>query len=81
MGGEVLPVGGGYKVGTTIRFQSTAGGNVIRYFWDFGDGTSEDGKTEVDKAYSLPGNDTVSHVCTASSGAQSVATLGLSIVP
>ncbi len=77
----VGPEGGAYKVRTTIRMQSTAPGSVIRFFWDFGDGTSEDGKTEVDKAYFLAGSYTITHVCTESSGAQSLATKDVTIVP
>jgi len=77
----VGPEGGDYKVHTTIRLQSTASSDTIRYFWDFGDGTQADGKTEVDKAYSLAGTYLITHVCTASSGAQTSSSLSVTIVP
>ncbi len=77
----VDPPVGPYKVHTTIRMQTTASDATIRYYWDFGDGTSADGKTEVDKAYNLPGSYQVTHVCTTSSGSQSTATKVINIVP
>ncbi len=80
----VTPPAGPYSVGSTIRMQSTSfdkDGSIIRYFWDFGDGSSEDGKTEVDHAYNRPGSYDVTHVCTDDNGAQGLKTLTLTIVP
>jgi len=78
------PVGGAYHLGQVLRLISTASdsdGSIIRYYWDFGDGTSEDGKTEVDKAYFRSGNYTITHVCTDNNGAQGAFTLDVTIVP
>lgn len=68
--------GGAYPTRFTIRFRSTAsdpdlGGFIVRYFWDFGDGTQDD-KPDVNKAYILPGVYTVQHVVTDNVGAQSL---------
>lgn len=78
----VGPDGGNYPTNFTIRFQTTASdsdGQVIRYFWDMGDGTQEDGKTLVNHAYRNPGNYTVTHVCTDNNGAQGQQTLNISV--
>jgi PKD domain len=80
----ISPVLPAYKVGEVMRMESTstdADGRIVRYFWDFGDGTSEDGKTEVDKAYSKPGGYTVTHVCTDNNGAQTPVMKTVNIVP
>jgi hypothetical protein len=77
----VDPPTGPYKTHTTIRMQSTAPLTTIRYYWDFGDGTSADGKTEVDKAYFIAGNYTVTHVCTEATGAQTSSTVNLEVEP
>jgi PKD repeat protein len=54
---------------------------VVRYFWDFGDGSSEDGKTEVDHAYDRVGSYDITHVCTDNNGAQTSKVVAVTIVP
>jgi hypothetical protein len=81
-------LGGAYKVHEQILFQSTAsdpdaGDTIIRYEWDFGDGSRPDDhdKPQANHAYALPGNYTVSHVCTDRFGARGIATAPFAVVP
>jgi len=80
----LTPPGGFYPVRTTIRMQSTSfdsDGSIIRYFWDFGDGTQDDGKTEVEHAYFRTGSYDITHVCTDNNGSQGSKTVTVTIVP
>ena len=56
------------------RFQSTAsdptaGGSIVRYEWDFGDGTVDD-KPNVNKAYPVAGTYVVQHTVVDNNGAK-----------
>jgi hypothetical protein len=46
-----------------------ADGSIVRYEWDFGDGTQED-KPDVTHRYGLPGEYTLTHVVTDNGGIQ-----------
>jgi hypothetical protein len=85
---SIGPEGGAYKVHEQILFQSTAsdpdaGDTIIRYEWDFGDGSRPDDrdKPQANHAYGLPGTYTVSHVCTDRFGARGITTADFTIVP
>lgn len=61
---------GAFPIGFQILFQSTssdADGRIVRYEWDFGDGTG-DLKPDVNKAYGLAGTYTVTHSVTDNNG-------------
>lgn len=85
---SIGPFGGAYKVNSQILFQSTAsdpdpGDTIIRYEWDFGDGTRPEDrdKPQANHAFGLPGTYTVSHVCTDRFGARGIGTADFTIVP
>lgn len=59
--------------GKSIRFQNMSEGDVIRYFWDFGDGTQKLDKNPV-HSYSSEGIYTVKLHLITSLGAQNIAT-------
>jgi len=62
----------GFFVGRDILFQSTArdpDGTVVRYFWDFGDGTRED-RPDVNHVYRAAGKYTITHITTDDDGGQ-----------
>ncbi len=64
-------------VGATVQFSSSAAGargQVVTYFWNFGDGTSASG-ANVSHIYGTPQNYTVTLTVTDTLGAVSVATL------
>lgn len=78
----VEPAVGTLRVNQVISFQSTAsdadGDAIIRYEWDFGDGTKDD-KPDVGKVYRQAGTYTVIHVCTDVKGAQGAFTATLTV--
>lgn len=81
-------IGGHYKVHEQILFQSTAsdpdpGDTIIRYEWDFGDGSRPDDrdKPQANHAYALPGTYTVNHVCTDRFGARGIGTADFVVDP
>lgn len=60
------------KPGVAIRFQSLCEGDVVRYLWDFGDGSQQSTEQNPVYAYSREGNYTVKlHIVTAT-GAQGI---------
>lgn len=68
--------GGAYKVNTSILFQTTSfdsDGTIVRYEWDFGDGTKSD-QPDEEHHYGIAGNYTVNHVVTDDDGGQNVCT-------
>jgi hypothetical protein len=76
------PATGPYSVGQQILFQSTAHdtpdasghvGTIVRYQWDFGDGTTEV-KPDVNHVFPFASTFTVTLVVTDSDGAQGTAT-------
>lgn len=68
----VEPATGINGVNQSFLFQSTssdADGAIVRYEWDFGDGTRED-KPDVEHRYAFPGQYLVVHVVTDNGGLQ-----------
>ena len=62
----------GFRTNVSILFQSTSSdpdGTIVRYEWDFGNGTRSD-HSDVNASYRLPGSYTVTHVVTDDDGAQ-----------
>jgi hypothetical protein len=62
----------GFRRNETILFQSTSfdpDGTIVRYFWDFGNGTRAD-HPDGAAIYRVAGDYTVSHVVTDDDGAQ-----------
>jgi hypothetical protein len=58
---------GSFSPGLQVLFQDASsdpnsGGKIIRYQWNFGDGTIGDDSPDVNHAYSFPGMYTVTHV-------------------
>lgn len=85
---SIGPEGGAYKVHSQILFQSTAsdpdlGDTIVRYEWDFGDGTRPNDRyfPQANHAYAFPGTYVVSHVCTDRFGGQGIAQQSFVIVP
>ncbi len=70
---EIGPNGGFYPTNFVVRFRSTSSdsdGEVVRYFWDFGDGGQAD-VPDTSHAWRTQGNFDVTHVVTDNNGAQS----------
>lgn len=68
----IEPATGVNGVNQSFLFQSTAvdgDGFIVRYEWDFGDGTRED-KPDVEHRYAFPGEYVVVHVVTDNGGLQ-----------
>jgi hypothetical protein len=68
----ILEAPNGFRTNVAILFQTTASdadGVIVRYEWDFGDGTRED-SPDTAKVYRDPGTYTVIHVCTDNDGGQ-----------
>jgi PKD repeat protein len=68
--------GGSFHPGLQVLFQDASfdvnkGGTIIRYQWDFGDGTQGDETPDVNHAYSFPGQFSVTHVVTDNFGQSS----------
>jgi hypothetical protein len=67
------PVNGSFAPGNQVLFQDTSsdpnkGGVIIRYQWNFGDGTIGDDSPDVNHAYAVAGTYTVTHVVTDNLG-------------
>ena len=63
----------GFRVNQSILFQSTSfdpDGTIVRYWWDFGNGTRVADHPDVASSYRFPGTYTVTHVVTDDDGAQ-----------
>jgi len=79
----VEPSVGPFRVNQVISFQSTASdtdGYIVRYEWDFGDGTKED-KPDAAHVYKFAGSFTVTHVCTDNLGGQGPFSATLTVIP
>lgn len=77
---EVGPFGGTYPTNFVVRFRSTSSdgdGQIVRYFWDFGDNSrsDQDDKPDTSHAWRTPGNYTVTHVVTDNNGAQAACSI------
>jgi hypothetical protein len=62
----------GFRTNVSILFQSTSSdsdGTIVRYEWDFGNGTRSD-HSDVNASYRIAGSYTVTHVVTDDDGAQ-----------
>jgi hypothetical protein len=78
----IEPAVGPYKVNTSILFQTTSqdsDGTIIRYEWDFGDGTKSD-QPDEEHHYGQANTYTVSHVVTDDDGGQSSCTKSVAVV-
>ena len=87
-GFTVEPGAGPYRVNQTILFQSTATdrdvagpGQILRYEWFFGDGTTADSRPDTAKVYRFPGNFTVTHVVTDNGGSRVACGTVLPVIP
>jgi hypothetical protein len=63
----------GFSVGQQILFQSTASdpdGEIVRYQWDFGDGTPQSYDIDVNHVFTAPGGYTVGLTVTDNNGGQ-----------
>jgi hypothetical protein len=72
-----------YRVGQQILFQSAAAdtdGRIVRYEWDFGDGTRDD-KPDVNHAYRTDDLFTVTHTVTDNNGGQAACTATIVVRP
>jgi hypothetical protein len=70
-------------VGSSVTFDASslfAGQNITRYVWDFGDGTTSEGKI-VDHTYTVPGRYTVTVTGYDKYGNKSIITNTVDIVP
>lgn len=72
----------GMKTNTSILFQTNSSdvdGTIVRYFWDFGDGSPTDDKPDEEHHYSSAGSYTVTHIVTDNNGAQGTCNVSLTI--
>lgn len=79
----VEPAVGPFRVNQVISFQSTASdedGFIVRYEWDFGDGTKSD-KPDQAKVYRFAGSFVVTHICTDNLGGQGAFSTTLIVIP
>jgi hypothetical protein len=68
--------GGSFHPGLQVLFQDASadpnvGGTIVRYQWDFGDGTQGDETPDVNHSYSFPGAFSVTHTVTDNFGQSS----------
>ena len=74
----------GFRVNQSILFQSTSfdpDGTIVRYWWDFGNGTRVADHADVAASYRFPDTYTVTHVVTDDDGAQAACAGTLVIMP
>jgi hypothetical protein len=74
----------GFRVNQSILFQSTSfdpDGTIVRYWWDFGNGTRGADHADVNTSYRFPDTYTVTHVVTDDDGAQAACAGTLVINP
>lgn len=76
----IEPGTGVARVNQDVLFQSIAPLDTVRYEWDFGDGDTDD-KPQVIHRYSFPGEYSVVHTITLSSGAFSICSRDVAILP
>lgn len=72
----------GMKTNTSILFQTNSSdedGTILRYFWDFGDGSPTSDKPDEEHHYSEAGSYTVTHIVTDNNGSQGTCTASLTI--
>jgi len=75
------PDAGPYYVWQTIPYQSTSSdsdGTIVRYEWDFGDGTSED-EPDGTKAYTTAGDYTITHTVVDDAGGSTSCSRGIEV--
>jgi PKD repeat protein len=81
---EVGPVGGAYPTNFTVRFRTNSSdefpGQIVRYFWDFGDGSQSD-KPDENHHWRIPGAYPVTHVVTDNNGAIGTCSVVITVVP
>lgn len=79
---EIGPRNGAYPTNFVVRFRSTSAddeGPIVRYYWDFGDGSFDD-KPDTSHAWRRAGNFNVTHVVTDTNGGQSACFFPVSVV-
>jgi len=77
------PATGPYKVNTSVLVQTTSSdsdGTIVRYEWDFGDGSPKSDQPDEEHHYSKTGTFLISHVVTDDDGAQTPCSKSVSIV-
>ena len=78
----VVEAPNGFKTGEDILFQTASSdtdGVIVRYFWTFGDDSPTEDLPDVNHAYKVAGNYTVTHIVTDNNGAQSPCTASVPI--
>lgn len=78
---EVPPNGAFYPTHFTVRFHTTSSdedGQIVRYYWDFGDGSFAD-KPDTEHAWARDGNYPVTHVVTDNNGAVDVCSVVIGV--
>jgi PKD repeat protein len=77
----IEPAVGPYKVNTSILFQTTSSdnGTIVRYEWDFGDGTKSD-QPDEEHHYGVANTYTVTHAVTDDDGGQTPCTKTVVVV-
>jgi PKD repeat protein len=78
----VEPAVGPYKVNTSILFQTTSSdndGTIVRYAWNFGDGTTSD-QPDEEHHYGVANTYTVEHGVTDDDGGQRTCTQTVVVV-
>ena len=72
----------GMKTNTSILFQTNSSdedGTIVRYFWDFGDGSPTSDKPDEEHHYSTAGSYTITHIVTDNNGSQGTCSAGVTI--
>ena len=80
----VQPKDGPFYRNQTILFQSTSSdsdGTIVRYQWDFGDGSRSVDSPDAAKVYAQAASYTVTHVVTDNGGLQAMCKAALTILP
>lgn len=73
---------GGRRTNQTILFQDTSfdsDGVIVRYQWDFGDGTGVNYDPDIVHVYRSPGTYTLTHIVTDNNGGDGICTAPLTI--
>jgi hypothetical protein len=80
--GIVVEAPNGFKTGQDILFQTASSdtdGFIVRYFWTFGDDSPSEDLPDVNHAYKVAGNYTVTHIVTDNNGGQQPCTATVAI--
>jgi hypothetical protein len=69
------------RANTTIGFQTTSLGDIVRYEWFFGDGSFIEHGPDQAHVFRVPGVFTVTHVVTSRLGAQAACQVTMTVIP